>query len=43
MKRKPKRGYRVPSLKKLVSQITRDNRYNEIPDGPPRGKEKVKW
>ena len=29
------------SLDKLVAQITKDNRYQEIPTGPARGKELV--
>ena len=32
-----------PTLKELVAQITPENRYNEIPSGPERGKEKVEW
>jgi antitoxin MazE len=38
-----RRKQRVPSLKELVAQITPENRYEEIPSGPPRGKESVEW
>jgi hypothetical protein len=34
---------RVPPLQELVSQITKDNRYKEISNGPPRGHEIVEW
>ena len=34
---------RVPTLRELVSQITRENRYDEIRTGPERGKEHVEW
>jgi antitoxin MazE len=34
---------RVPTLKELVAEITIENRYEEIPLGPVRGKEAVKW
>jgi antitoxin MazE len=34
---------RVPTLKELVAEITLENRYEEIPLGPVRGKEAVKW
>jgi antitoxin MazE len=38
-----RRRQRVPSLKELVAQITPENRYEEIPSGPARGKESVEW
>ncbi len=34
---------RIPTLHQLVSQITRENRYTEIPSGPEVGKEAVEW
>ena len=34
---------RVPTLRELVAQIIRDNRHEEIPTGPERGKETVEW
>jgi len=34
---------KVPSLAKLVSQITPENRYGEISTGPEVGKEAVEW
>jgi antitoxin MazE len=34
---------RIPTLKELVSQITRENRYPETSWGAERGKEKVEW
>jgi antitoxin MazE len=34
---------RIPTLKELVSQITRENRYAETSWGPDRGREKVGW
>jgi antitoxin MazE len=34
---------RVPTLKELVAQITRENRYEEMATGPERGKESVEW
>lgn len=40
---KLKRQERVPSLKELVTQITPENRYGEISDGPARGKEILEW
>lgn len=40
---KVKRKSRVPTLQKLVAQITPENRYPEIPTGPERGKETVEW
>lgn len=42
LKRQPERKYRIPSLKELVSKITRENRYKEVLTGAARGKEKVK-
>jgi antitoxin MazE len=38
-----RRKERVPSLKEMVAQITPENRYDEIPSGPARGKESVEW
>jgi antitoxin component of MazEF toxin-antitoxin module len=38
-----RRKQRVPSLKELVAQITPENRYEETPSGPARGKESVEW
>ena len=40
---KVRRKQRVPTLKELVAKITPDNRYQEIPAGPARGKESVEW
>ena len=37
------RSERIPTLKELVAQITPENRYEEIPSGPERGKEIVEW
>jgi antitoxin MazE len=34
---------RVPTLRELVSQITPENRYDEIRTGPELGKESVEW
>jgi len=34
---------RIPTLKELVSQITPQNRYEEISMGAERGKETVEW
>ena len=34
---------RVPTLRELVAQIARDDRYGEIQTGPERGKEDVEW
>jgi antitoxin MazE len=34
---------RVPTLKELVAQITRENRYEEVAIGAERGKESVEW
>ena len=39
--RRSQRG--VPSLAKLVAQITKGNRYEEVRTGAARGKEKVDW
>lgn len=38
-----KRREAVPTLKELVAQITAENRYEEIPSGPERGKERIEW
>ena len=40
---KVRRKQRIPTLKELVAQITPENRYDEIPSGPARGKESVEW
>ncbi len=37
------RSERVPTLKELVSQITPENRYEEISAGSERGREIVEW
>jgi antitoxin MazE len=34
---------KVPTLAQLVSQITPENRYEEIQTGPAVGKERVEW
>ena len=34
---------KVPSLAKLVAEITPENRYQEIATGPATGKESVEW
>jgi antitoxin MazE len=34
---------RVPTLAQLISQITPENRYEEISAGPEVGKETVEW
>ena len=34
---------KVPSLAKLVAEITPENRYAEISTGPAKGKESVEW
>ncbi|HTX42911.1 MAG TPA: AbrB/MazE/SpoVT family DNA-binding domain-containing protein [Acidobacteriaceae bacterium] len=34
---------KVPTLAQLVSQITPENRYEEIPSGRETGKEAVEW
>jgi antitoxin MazE len=33
----------VPSLRALVAQITPENRYDEISEGPAQGKERLEW
>ncbi len=38
-----RRKQRVPTLRELVAKITTENRYDEIPAGPERGKERVEW
>jgi len=38
-----RRKEKVPKLSELVAQITRANRYDEVPVGEARGKEKVDW
>jgi antitoxin MazE len=38
-----RRKRKVPTLKELVSQITPENRYDEIATGAERGKESVEW
>ena len=38
-----RRKQRIPTLQELVAQITADNRYDEIADGPVQGKEAVEW
>jgi len=38
-----RRASRVPTLAKLVSQITPENRYAEIATGAEVGKEVVEW
>ena len=38
-----RRQPRVPSLRKLVAQITPENRYDEVETGPAQGKEKIDW
>jgi antitoxin MazE len=40
---KLRRKEAVPTLKELVAKITPENRYDEIPSGPERGREKVEW
>lgn len=34
---------KIPTLAKLVAQITPENRYSEISAGPEIGKEAVEW
>ncbi|MGA2101827.1 MAG: AbrB/MazE/SpoVT family DNA-binding domain-containing protein [Candidatus Sulfotelmatobacter sp.] len=34
---------RVPSLRKLVAQITPENRYDEMETGSAQGKENLDW
>jgi antitoxin MazE len=38
-----RRATKIPTLAQLVSQITPDNLYPEIPTGPEIGKERVEW
>jgi antitoxin MazE len=38
-----RRATRIPTLAQLVSQITPENRYAEIPVGAEVGKEVVEW
>jgi antitoxin MazE len=38
-----RRATKIPTLAQLVSQITLDNQYPEIPTGPEIGKERVEW
>ena len=38
-----RRPAKVPTLAKLVAQISPENRYTEIPVGPEVGKEVVEW
>jgi antitoxin MazE len=38
-----RRKHKTPTLKELVAQITPENRYDEIPTGPDRGRESVEW
>jgi antitoxin MazE len=38
-----RRASRMPTLAKLVSQITPENRYAEISSGAEVGKERVEW
>lgn len=38
---KMRRKQRIPTLRELVAQIASENRYEEIPIGPARGKESV--
>ena len=38
-----RRATRMPTLAKLVSQITPDNRYGEISAGADVGKEVIEW
>jgi antitoxin MazE len=38
-----RRKRKIPTLKELVSQITRENRYDEIATGAERAKESVEW
>ena len=40
---KLRRKQRIPTLQELVAQITVDNRYDEIADGPAHGKEAIEW
>ncbi len=38
-----RRKRKIPTLKELVSQITPENRYDEISTGAERSKESVEW
>jgi antitoxin MazE len=38
-----RRATKIPTLVQLVSQITPENRYSEIPTGGEVGKEVVEW
>ena len=38
-----RRASKVPTLAQLISQITPENRYSEIPAGAEVGKEVVEW
>lgn len=38
-----RRATKIPTLARLVSQITSANRYPEISAGPEVGKERVEW
>jgi antitoxin MazE len=40
---KVRRKQRAPTLKELVAKITSENRYEEVPSGPARGKESLEW
>jgi antitoxin MazE len=40
---KLRRAERIPSLHELVSQITPENRYQEVGTGRERGRERVEW
>jgi antitoxin MazE len=38
-----RKATKVPSLAKLVAEITPENRYQEVSTGPETGKESVEW
>jgi len=38
-----RRRQKVPDLRELVAQITKENRYEEVKTGHARGKEHVEW
>jgi antitoxin MazE len=38
-----RKATKVPSLSKLVAEITPENRYQEVSTGPETGKESVEW
>ena len=38
-----RRRQKVPDLRELVAQITKNNQYEEVKTGPARGKENVEW